>query len=113
MYRTRGSWLAVGRIRKPHGLHGELVAEPLETDFPSGSRPGSRSASAPTRPTAPSASSRCAGTRACGCWPFVGVTRCEDVEPLRNHWLFLPAPERSSLPPTYYYEHELLGCPLP
>lgn len=102
------AWLAVGRIRKPHGLHGELVAEPV-TDRPERVEPGIEIGIGPDAPTT---SFRILTVRwHKGLWLLAleGVTRCEDVDPLRNHWLFLPAPERSSLPPTYYYEHELVG----
>ena len=100
--------LAVGRVRRPHGVHGEVLAS-ITTDFPerlvAGIEVGLGS-SAPERwLRVQSARSH----KGCFLLLLEGATRREDVEGWRGHWLFLPAQERSSLPPNYYYEHELTG----
>ena len=41
---------------------------------------------------------------------FVDLRTIEEVEGWRGLYVFLPPQERSQLPPTYYYEHELVGC---
>lgn len=102
-------WLAVGRIRKPHGVHGELVAEPV-TDRPERVQPGIEIGIGLQGPGQPFRIHTLRWHKGLWLLALEGVTRCEDVEPLRNHWLFLPTPERASLPPTYYYEHELVGA---
>lgn len=100
--------LAVGRVRRPHGVHGEILADVL-TDFPERLVAGLEvglGASAPERwLRVQSARSH----KGCFLLLLEGAVRREDVEGWRGHWLFLPAQERSSLPPNYYYEHELTG----
>ena len=100
--------LAVGRVRRPHGIHGEVVAD-ITTDFPERLAPGVEvglGAAAPERWL------RVHSVRfhkGCFLLLFDGFARREDVEALRGQWLFLPPQERSQLPPNYYYEHELTG----
>jgi 16S rRNA processing protein RimM len=100
--------LAVGRVRRPHGVHGEILAD-VTTDFPervvSGIEVG-LGASAPERWV------RLESVRfhkGCFLIRLEGVSSRDAVEGLRNWWLFLPEQERSQLPPNYYYEHELSG----
>jgi 16S rRNA processing protein RimM len=104
-----GSWLAVGRIRRPHGIHGDVVAD-IETDFPERLQAGMEvgiGAGAPER---------LIGVHQVrlhkGAWllSFVGLRTLEEIEPLRGAWLYLPEQPREELPEHYYYEHELLGC---
>jgi 16S rRNA processing protein RimM len=47
-----------------------------------------------------------------GAWllSFVDLRTRDEVERWRGLHVFLPEQERSALPPTYYYEHELVGC---
>lgn len=102
-------WLAVGRVSKPHGVHGELMVE-VVTDFPERLRPGIEVG---LGPDAPQAFRRVHTVRwHKGGWlvAFVGVQRREEADGLRGWWLFMPALPRTDLPPTYYYEHELIGC---
>lgn len=102
------AWLAVGRIRRPHGLHGEVVAE-VVTDFPERLSPG---VEVRVGLQDPERSYRVHTVRwHKGAWllAFEGLLDLDAVEFLRDHWLFLPAQEREALPPTYYYEHELVG----
>lgn len=100
--------LAVGRVRRPHGIHGEVLADVL-TDFPERVAAGVElglGASVPERWL------RIERVRAHkGCWLllFEGISTRDEVEPWRRSWLFLPAQERAKLPPGYFYEHELVG----
>lgn len=100
--------LAVGRVRRPHGVHGEIIAD-ITTDFPDRVKAGMEigmGASAPEQWL------RIEQVRIHkGCWllSIAGVSKREEVEPWRRLWLFLPAQERSQLPPRYFYEHELVG----
>lgn len=100
--------LAVGRIRRPHGVHGEALAD-ITTDFPERLAPGVEvglGAAAPERWL------RVVSVRfhkGCFLLQLEGVSRREEIDAWRGWWLFLPPQERSTLPPNYYYEHELPG----
>lgn len=102
-------WLAVGRVSKPHGVHGELVVEVL-TDFPHRLQPG---VEVGLGPAAPSSLRRVHTVRwHKGAWlvALAGVESRDEADGLRGWWLFLPALEHAERPPTFYYEHELVGC---
>jgi len=100
--------LAVGRVRRPHGVHGEVVVE-IHTDFPERLQPGIEvgiGADGPSRWL------RVHKVRLHkGCWllAFEGLLTREGVDDLRDAWVYLPSLERASLPEHYYYEHELEG----
>lgn len=110
----RPRYLAVGRVRKPHGVHGELLVEVL-TDFPERLEPGVSVGLGHQEPeqffTVKSVRTHK------GAWllKLLECTRRDQADLLRELYLFLPEQERSLLPPTYYYEHELPGlrCQLP
>ncbi len=103
------SWLAVGRVRRPHGVHGEVTVETV-TDFPdrlvANVEVGIGQDSPEFRRTVQSVRFHK------GDWllSFVDVHDRDEVEGWRGLWLFLPAQDRSKLPANYYYEHELVGC---
>ncbi len=104
------AWLAVGRIRRPHGVHGEVVVD-IETDFPERMSPGVRvglggEGEEPGRFLEVEQVRLHKGAWLLGLAGFADRTA---VEPLRNLWVFLPPQERSALPENYYYEHELRG----
>jgi 16S rRNA processing protein RimM len=98
----------VGRVRRPHGVHGEIIAD-ITTDFPDRVQAGMEIGMGTS---APEQWLRIEQVRIHkGCWllSIAGVSTREEVEPWRRLWLFLPAQERSQLPPRYFYEHELVG----
>jgi 16S rRNA processing protein RimM len=100
--------LAVGRVRRPHGVHGEILAD-ITTDFPDRLAAGAEvgiGAQAPERWLAVE------GVRfhkGCFLLRLAGVDTREGAEALCGDWLFLPAQARAELPANYYYEHELAG----
>jgi 16S rRNA processing protein RimM len=101
-------WLAVGCVRRPHGVHGEVLVE-VVTDFPermvAGLEVGMGDAG-------PARLLRVASVRLHkGGWllSFEGVSNRDDVEGWRGLFLYLPPQDRASLPATYYFEHELTG----
>ncbi len=103
------SWLAVGRVRRPHGVHGEVTVEIL-TDFPERLADGvtlgfGHDAPEFHRPVHHVRTHK-------GDWllAFADVRTRDEVEGWRGLYVFLPPQDRSQLPPTYYYEHELVGC---
>lgn len=105
---SRPRFLAVGRVRKPHGVHGELLVEVL-TDFPERLVPG---VSVGVGAAEPEQFYTVRSVRFHkGAWlvKLAECTRREQAEALRQAHLFLPEQERDKLPPTYYYEHELIG----
>ena len=103
------SWLAVGRVRRPHGIHGEATVE-IVTDFPERLTPGTEVGLGGNAPEFYATVYQV--RRHKGDWlvRFENVRTREEIEAWRGLWLFLPAQERSRLPETYYYEHELVGC---
>lgn len=102
-------YLAVGRVRRPHGIHGEVVVE-VTTDFPDRVAAGVEVGLGAELPERSVRVSRMRWHKGAWLLAFEGMTTRDEVEELRELWLFLPAQERSQLPPTYYYEHELIGA---
>jgi len=103
------SWLAVGRVRRPHGIHGEVTVEIL-TDFPDRLAAGVELAFGAEAPDFRKTVRQVRIHKGDWLLSFEGPQTREDVEGWRGLYVFLPQQERSALPPTYYYEHELVGC---
>jgi len=107
--RPTGSWLAVGRVRRPHGIHGDVVVD-VETDFPDRLVAGMEVGVGAASPE------RMLGVHQVrfhkGAWllSFVEERTLEEIEALRGLFIFLPEQPREELPSNYYYEHELVGC---
>jgi len=103
------SWLAVGRVRRPHGIHGEVAVETV-TDFPERLTPGVEVGIGREAPEFHKVVHQVRLHKGDWLLSFVGIRDRNDVEGWRGLWVFLPAQERSQLPEAYYYEHELVGC---
>ncbi len=106
---SEAGWLAVGRVRRPHGVHGEVSVETV-TDFPDRLAAG---VEVGIGQDSPSFSKTVYSVRFhTGDWllAFVGVRDRDEVEGWRGMWLFLPEQDRAALPANYFYEHELVGC---
>ena len=101
-------WLAVGRVRRPHGVRGEVTVE-IVTDFPERMVDGIEVGVGREGPERYLSVHRARFHKKQWLLAFDGIQDRNDVEELRNLWLFLPEQERSQLPPNYYYEHELAG----
>jgi 16S rRNA processing protein RimM len=103
----------VGRIERPHGLHGEVVVGPL-TDFPAErfvagatlmtARPGQ----VPAGETLTIVDVRWHKGRPLVL--FAGVESVEDAEALRGQGLWIAAAARPALEPGLFYETDLVGC---
>jgi 16S rRNA processing protein RimM len=106
--RPPGAFLAVGRIRRPHGVHGEVIVE-ITTDFPERLVPGTEVGLGTGEPERFLTVDRVRVHKGSWLLSFAGIHRREAVEGWREQWLFLPEQERSLLPANYYYEHELIG----
>ncbi|MBI3939558.1 MAG: 16S rRNA processing protein RimM [Acidobacteria bacterium] len=104
------SWIAVGRIRSAHGLHGEVTVDVL-TDSPERFRQGSalylrRSGGNP-------APVRVQMSRPHGRYLILKLEAAEtrtDAEQLKAGELVIPKSDVKALPPGHYYPFQLVGC---
>lgn len=100
--------LAVGRIRKPHGLTGEVSVE-VWTDFPERFAPGT---SLLWRGGAPERTLSLVGARG---HPdqlllrFEGVDDVDSARALQGGELFVPIEQAHPAPEGFFYEHEIRG----
>ena len=100
------AFLVVGKLRRPHGVRGEIVME-IFTDFPERLRPGvivfvgERHQRLRIRSRRPNG-----GTLLIA---FDGFTNPESAGTLRNNLVFVRADDRPPLPDGEYYHHQLLG----
>jgi 16S rRNA processing protein RimM len=99
------AFLIVGKIRRPHGVHGEVVAE-INTDFLERMSPkkaiylGERHVKLVIASQRPHNEGLLLG--------FEGVTTPEQAGHYRNHILSICTSEASELPEGEFYHHELL-----
>ncbi len=103
------SWLAVGRVRRPHGIHGEVTVEIL-TDFPERVADGVEIGLGHDAPEFRATVHHVRIHKGDWLLSLADVRTRDEVEGWRGLHVFLPEQERTQLPPTYYYEHELVGC---
>lgn len=99
-------YLVVGRLRRPHGLQGEMLMDVL-TDFPERLVAGKRLFIGDER-----LPMRVAGVR----WlrdklliTFEGFDLPEQVMEYRNWLVYVPVEELPELPEGNYYHHQLIG----
>lgn len=102
-------WLIVGRVGKPHGVHGGVLVE-IITDFPERMVAGLEVGLGPEE-----GPERNIGVHSVryhrGRWliEWAGIRNREEVEGWRGLYLFLPEQSLDQLPEGYYYEHHLVG----
>ena len=103
-------FLAIARIVRPQGRHGEVAAEIL-TDFPE------RFASlrqayleSPGENPAPAAIERAWPHKGRMILKLAGVNSIDRAEALRGRHVLIPRDEKTALPPHHYYLWELEGC---
>jgi 16S rRNA processing protein RimM len=99
-------FLAVGKLRRPHGVHGEMLMDVL-TDFPERLHPGMLLYVGPKHQLL-----RLHGLRQHGSAllvTFDGYETPEKVGELRNHLAYVTAADRPPLPEGEYYHHQLIG----
>ena len=102
-------WLVVGLVRKPHGVHGDVLVE-IVTDFPERLAEGVRFGLGPEE--GPMTFHRVHDVRYHkGQWLLgvEGIRQRDAVEEWRGLYLFLPEQSLDELPEGYYYEHHLVG----
>jgi len=103
------AWLVVGRVVKPHGVHGDLVVE-IITDFPERLNDGVAFGAGDER--APRTFHDVHRIRYHkGRWLLsVGDLRGRDAaEEWRGRYLYLPEQSLDELPEGFVYEHHLVG----
>lgn len=99
-------YLAVGQLRHPHGVRGEMLMSVL-TDFPERLRPGKRLLVGEQHERLVLRSVR---THARGLLvSFRGYDTPEAVGRFRNQYAFVDAAEVPPLPEGEYYHHQLVG----
>jgi 16S rRNA processing protein RimM len=100
------TFLVVGKVRRPHGVHGEVVAE-IYTDFPERLSPKKTIYLGETHMMVVIASQRRHNEGML--LSFEGVTTPEQAGCYRNQILSIAASEAVELPEGEFYFHELLG----
>ena len=99
-------YLLVGVLRRPHGLHGDLVME-IVTDFPERLKPSTEVLVGEARLPHTIAAR---GSHAHGMLVrFHGIGSVEQAGEFRNQSVFVRTSDRPPLPAGRYYHHELLG----
>ena len=99
-------FLAVGKLRRPHGLKGEILMDIL-TDFPERLVEGVLLYAGDSRLPLRIRSNR--PNDKSMLISFEGYDTPESVGTLRNQIVYVPATDRPPLPEGEYYHHELLG----
>ncbi len=99
-------YLAVGFLRRPHGVLGEMIMDVL-TDFPERLRAGKKVFAGESHELLTIRSIRPHSTGAL--IAFDGLVDCDVVGRLRNTTIYIPTHEIPALPDGEYYFHDLLG----
>jgi len=106
----RGMMVLVGRVARPHGLHGLVIVNPetdfVEERFRAGAILWTRSTRGDEQLTITSARVQ-NGRPVIG---FEGFSSIGDVERLAGLDLRVPEEELQPLEPGMYYHHQLIGC---
>lgn len=102
-------WLIVGRVGKPHGVHGDVLVD-IITDFPERLADGVRfGLGSEDGPEEFHDAFRVRYHRGRWLLSVKGLRAREAIEPWRGRFLFLPEQSLEELPEGYYYEHHLVG----
>ena len=96
----------VGRVLRPHGLHGEVVVE-TRTDNPERFAPGARLDAGPAGELEVAAARPHRGALLVR---FAGVDDRDAADALRGRELAVPAEAVPEAPEGTYYHFQLLGC---
>jgi len=99
-------FLAVGKLRRPHGVHGEIVMEVL-TDFPERLHRGMTLYVGPEYRPLRLNSHRWHGSALLV--TFEGYETLEQVGELRNYQTYVTTADRPPLPEGEYYHHQIIG----
>ena len=102
-------WLIVGRVIKPHGIHGDLTGEVI-TDFPDRLVDGMTfGAGGETGPDTYHEVHRIRYHKGRWLLSVRGLRDRDGADDWRQRFLYLPELGRDELPEGFYYEHDLVG----
>ena len=99
-------YLVVGFLRRPHGIHGEMIMD-IHTEFPERLRAGTKVLVGEEYKPMTIASTRPHGTGMLVA--LRGLTNPDEVGRLRNTWVYVPTKDRPPLPDGKLYQHQILG----
>lgn len=99
-------YLAVGFLRRAHGVAGELQMD-LHTDFPESLQPGRVLYLGESHE--PVTVTSCRPHGGARLIKFAGIDNPEAAARYRNTWAFVRASQASRLPPGRLYKHEMIG----
>lgn len=106
---TESEWLIVGRVGKPHGVHGDVLVNIL-TDFPERLTDGVKfGLGGDDGPTEFYRVFRVRYHKRRWLLSVKGTRSRSSIESWRGRFVFLPEQRLEDLPEGYYYEHHLLG----
>jgi len=99
-------YLAVGFLRRPHGVHGEIIMD-LHTDFPERLKPGRKLLVSEeyTLMVVDGIREHQKGVII----KFNGIDTPEEAGKLRNTWVYIKASDAPPLPKGQIYQYELIG----
>ena len=99
-------YLTVGFLRRPHGVHGEIIMD-LHTDFPERLKRGRKMLVSEAHK--PLTVEGVRGHQKGVLIKFKGIETPEAAGELRNQWVYVKANEVPPLPEGQIYQHELFG----
>lgn len=99
-------YLTVGFLRRPHGVHGEIVMD-LHTDFPERLKRGRKLLVSENYTPLTVQSVRTHQNAVL--IKFNGIDTPEDAGQYRNQWVYVKASDAPPLPRGKIYQHELFG----
>jgi len=99
-------YLAIGHLRRPHGVHGEMVME-VYTDFPERIKSGMKVFVGESHDAMVIDGARFHNEGLI--IKFHGADSPEDAGHFRNLWVYVASADRLPLPKGQYYFHELIG----
>lgn len=99
-------YLAVGFLRRPHGVHGEIIMD-IHTDFPERLTARTKVFVGEEYQPMRISSTRPHGTALLV--SFNGLTSPEAVGRHRNQWVYVRTADRPPLAAGEYYQHQLIG----
>lgn len=106
---TAPEWLIVGRVGKPHGVHGDVLVD-IMTDFPERLSDGVEFGLGDDGgPAETHRVFRIRYHKRRWLLSVAGLRERSAVEAWRGRYIYLPEQSLDELPDGYYYEHHLVG----
>jgi len=99
-------YLTIGKIRRPHGLNGEVIME-MTTDFPEKIKAGMRIFVGKGKKEYILSSIR--PTDKLFLVSIEGFSDCDTVSIFRNQWVFVESSTLGPLPEGRFYQYEVVG----